>query len=122
MSVLGRQCLRVSVLALSTLFISAEDSPTAFAAEQQKVGCKISESTVSVEGDVFEVPGGAKRNSLPSGTRYIVMASIRDTDGEVWMLLNSLGGAHVGWIMEKSVKRHLIVSCPLNAGFAPQPQ
>ena len=119
----SRRCLQVAALAVSTSFISADDSTAAFAAEQRKADCKVTENTVSAEGTAYEVPGSAKIGYLSPGTKFLVMASLRHTDGETWVLLTSLRGTHVGWVMEKSVKRHLTVTCATtHPGFAPQPK
>ena len=102
------------------LDVSAGLSPAATAAEQRQADCNIAENTVTVEGDAFELPGSARRYPLPRATRFVVSASIRDANGESWVLLTSLAGAHVGWVLEKSANHYLTVRCSLDSILTPQ--
>ena len=94
-------------LALSVAFIPAVGLRDAIAAEQRKVNCsQISEHMILAEGAAYDGPGGGKIGYLSPETKYLVVTTIIHTDEESWILLTGSGGAHIGWIMEKTVKRN----------------
>jgi hypothetical protein len=97
--------VRVTTFALGAVLASAGGLGDVFAAGADDVICSRGDRVVSAQGAAHDGPSGAKIRELRADTEYVVVATLRHTDGEDWLLLTDSGGGHVGWIAQNAVAR-----------------